>query len=70
MKILLEKDTPYKQGMLISELPRFTAEDLYDHDLLVLSTSRLERDEDGETVVKKTVAISLGELKKYLFGKK
>ena len=68
MSILPENDTIYRYrgGLKISELDRFTAEKLYDHDLLVLATRRLERDEDGEVVVEKTVAISLGELKKYL----
>lgn len=54
------------KGTRISELLKWTADDLYDHDLVVLSTQRLERDEDGEEVVQRTVSVSLGELKKYL----
>jgi len=70
MSIMPEDDTIYRKGMRISDLDRVVANDLYDHDLLVLSIQRLERDEDGEEVIKKTVAITLGELKKYLFAPK
>lgn len=54
------------RGRKIPDLNRIFADELMDHDLLVIYTERLERDEDGEMVDKRTCAVSLGDLKKYL----